>query len=138
MSKNRAIKSVENSGSIVRFKIGGLIVFSVSLILVSAMLTYALAAFHSNGLNLDNKPRLPGDPGSASQIASKPPATIPPWGELFTHDINIERPEEYVGFEVNTDKVPDLGLRGNAAERSPRGNGFVRVDAQPNRARPLA
>jgi len=76
-----------------RFSLPGLIGFSLALIVVTSLLTWfivraSLAASHASSasMSLDDAPR---------------PAKVPQWGELMERDILLDRPDEYVAFELD-------------------------------------
>jgi len=77
----------------VRFSPLGLIGFSVALIVATSLLTWfivrhsvAASASTLAAMSLDDAP---------------PPAKVPPWGELLERDILLDRPDEYVAFELD-------------------------------------
>lgn len=117
MTEKSFTGSKPNDKSIIQFSLKGLTVFSVSLFLASALLTYALASLHFNNSDVEGKMLLFGKSKNTNQIADKPVTPLPPWGELLTYDINIERPEEYVPFEANTNKVPAWIFGGMKSEQ---------------------
>jgi hypothetical protein len=89
-----------HKGFHVQFNLIGLVVFTVSLVMATGFLAFALGR---NG----NKP------GGISSLVStnaarvdKPPAEMPPWGELLAYDTQLERPEEYTAMELNRISEP--------------------------------
>src|SRR5687767_5775278 len=84
-------------GALIQFTLAGLIVFTVCLVLVVAMVTFALVRF---------LPRNPGD--STASVASNgthsnpdaAPIPMAPWGELQMFDLELEPPEEYLAFDL--------------------------------------
>ena len=91
------VKQKENSrdGFHVQFNLVGLVVFSVSLVAVTGALSYAFA----RPLNKSNS-----RPELGKTEADVRPAEVPPWGEFSAYDIELERPEEYVAFEIGRAK----------------------------------
>src|SRR4030095_841270 len=51
------------------------------------------------------KTGLPADFGKPRGMGTEP-ATVPPWGEFVTYDIELEQPQEYVAFEATADRTP--------------------------------
>src|SRR5262245_43338638 len=97
----------------VQFNLLGLVVFSMSLVLATGLLEFALARPFN---------KTPGPSTSASSSPSgpaidRPPADIPPWGEFSAYDIELERPEEYAAFELNRDKTPPWVFTGMKPEQ---------------------
>jgi hypothetical protein len=103
MSKPKS-KSPEVSGStVVQFNLWGLVIFSISLVLASGIFAYALA-------------KRPGAAGKSSPAGlalatgnstnELPTADLPAWGDLIVRDIELERPEEYVAYEANSNQPP--------------------------------
>ncbi len=98
-------KAPENpaAGVHIRFNLLGLALFSAALILATGLLSLALE--HP----LKPSARRPAPvtaPAAATTLADAPPAVVPPWGELLTQDVEIERPEEFLGLQTNTNWVP--------------------------------
>lgn len=89
------------SANVFRFNLIGLVVFCLCLIATSALITWKVA-------------------GPRYESASGPALNIPdpdeqdrfvftrqgPWGELFTQDISLERPVEYLNDEMKTIQPP--------------------------------
>jgi hypothetical protein len=107
-AKEKQIKAQEREEFRIRFNLPGLVFFSMSLIAATGVLVFvlerpsreasiqpaALVASVSSGSDAD-KPFGP----------DKPPKETPPWGELFTQNVRIDLPEEYVLLEEGDNKV---------------------------------
>jgi hypothetical protein len=99
-------KSHARSGFIVQLNLTGLVIFSVSLVVAAALVTYGLVVSRSNSGNGNDRPHLSASPSSSDQHNDVPPQEVPPWGELKTFDVDLEQPEEYIAFEMDTNRVP--------------------------------
>lgn len=89
--------SPRGSSSRIRLTLKGLISLCVSLVVSSSLLTHFL------GNRTDTVPAKTA--ASSPEIAPPPAGELPPWGDLVTLDIDLEQPEEYVSFEVTTDRI---------------------------------
>lgn len=93
-------KGAEKEVFRVQFNLVGLVIFSVSLILATGALSFALSSPPNKS---------DGQFSRANTSAEKndpTPAIVPPWGELITYDVEMERPEEFTAMEVNEIGVP--------------------------------
>jgi hypothetical protein len=107
MTNKRSSKSPETISGHIRFNALGLALFSAALVITSGLLTATLLKNRS-GLSLRN-----ASPETAPLSSdTKPHGTMPAWGELITYDIDLEQPEEYVGFELATNKTPQWVFTG--------------------------
>ena len=112
MENRSHTKSPHNTDGHIRFNAVGLAVFIVSLVIASGLLTASL-------LNRQTEPVAPPSKQVAlSAPHAKPPGTIPAWGELITDDIDLEQPEEYVGFELAANKPPQWVFTGSTREQT--------------------
>jgi hypothetical protein len=90
-------KGAEKEAFRVQFNLISLVIFSVSLILATGALSFALST----------SPNKIGRPLSAEQAAVvHPPDNIPAWGELITYDVEMERPEEFTAMEIENVGIP--------------------------------
>jgi hypothetical protein len=85
----------------VRLNLTGLAFFSAALVLAGGLLAAGLMTWKIQKQ----------DTGSGSrQVADSPGLATaqdePPWGDLMTVEIEVERPEEYVASEINTNRPP--------------------------------
>ncbi len=91
------------AGVHIRFNLLGLSLFSAALILATGLLSLAL----ERPLKQPTSRPVPTvGPLAANSAKDVPPAVVPPWGELLTEDVEIERPEEFLGLQTNTNWVP--------------------------------
>lgn len=83
-----------HSSRTIQFNVWGLAGFSAVLILATGLLTWFLLTYTGVGRFpvLDSRGRV------------KPPGDLPAWGELVTYDVDLEQPEEYVAFEIETNR----------------------------------
>ena len=104
VANNNNNRASSESAGFIQFKPAGLALFSISLIVVTGLLTALLMENYA-------RPALPKQPAAVTTPASSsadatPPGEMPPWGELLTHDIDLEQPEEYVAFELSQKQPP--------------------------------
>lgn len=101
MAKTRNPISSESVSGHIRFNALGLALFSTALVLATGLLTAALVKDRNHSI-------IERDSTAAGSRTpqSKPPGAVPAWGELVTYDIDLEQPEEYIGFELTTNKTP--------------------------------
>ncbi|HEX4342297.1 MAG TPA: hypothetical protein VH255_02845 [Verrucomicrobiae bacterium] len=92
-------KTADRAG--VQFSLLGLIVFSVLLMGIGALVSYGFAASHLKATRMVSS----SDVGPA-------PTNLPPWGELLVRDAELEQPEEYVAFELQTNRVEQWTFAG--------------------------
>lgn len=82
----------------VQFNLLGLVLFTVSLVTVTGVLSFALAR---------PAPRTgQARAGSLDLADDRPPQEMPPWGELMAYDTQMERPQEYMAWEIKSSGVP--------------------------------
>jgi hypothetical protein len=111
MAKEKAKQPPENGKFHVQFNLSGLVIFSMSLILATGLLSIALG----HPLNrLGDKLFSFG----GSTKSEQPPGNIAPWGEFSTYDMELERPEEYVAFEIAQNKNPSWIFDGMKPEQA--------------------
>jgi hypothetical protein len=99
--------SVSNArrGNVIQFSLGGLIAFAVSIVLASGFLFLGLTEVGS--AESKGKAGLPDFfRDDAGNVEPKPSGDLPPWGELMTRDIEMERPGEYITEKIETNTVP--------------------------------
>jgi len=88
-------------GTIIQLHLTGLIVFSISIIAASVLLTYGL-------LKSPTSPRkdILSVPGQGNLDSSESEQTNPPSsGQLVLREIELEQPEEYVAYETATNRL---------------------------------
>ena len=104
--------STSRGGVLIQLNLIGLLVFSAALVVASVLVTRGMLADRSVA---DLKPAsVPSvemtAPGNSSRVRdeSNPPA----WGQLFTANIELEQPEEYLGYELATNRVETWTFEG--------------------------
>ena len=89
----------------------GIIVFSVSLVLASALMTYAFVKIHESGGGESYSQKLYTDTNSVGTVETEL-TNVPPWGQLTVRDIDLEQPDEYVAYEIGTNRVETWTFEG--------------------------
>src|ERR1035441_9866449 len=110
---------VSHAGSVFRFTLAGLIVFSLALFAGASFIGYKLAAGTRQDLKADTFAVNPKDKTRSVHVG--------PWGELITRDIELERPAEYLTEEVNSPQPETWtfsGLKPDAVEALLARNGL--------------
>ncbi|MEY4385676.1 MAG: hypothetical protein RLY20_959 [Verrucomicrobiota bacterium] len=113
MANKRSSNSQETISGHIRFNALGLALFSAALVITSGLLTAALVK-HNQAQPTKAAPQ----EQPAAHSDTKPKGPIPAWGELVTYDIDLEQPEEYVGFELATNRVPHWNFAGMTREQT--------------------
>lgn len=90
-------------GNTFQFTLAGIIIFSLSLIAGTALLTYKLAAV--------SRPKL-ADTFTQDANDKTRSIHVGPWGELLMRDISLERPVEYLTEEVTSPQPEVWTLNG--------------------------
>jgi len=95
------------SANVFWFNLTGLVVFCLCLIAASALITWKIASSRHEAppgpaLNIP-------DPDEQDRFVFTRQG---PWGELFTQDISLERPVEYLNDEMKTIQPPVWTFRG--------------------------
>ena len=110
MAGKKKIGNRPDAGVTIQLHLMGIVVFSASLVLASALVTYGLLKVHDGGggRNLPNS-MPPPIPSERVEIEM---TNVPPWGQLTMRDIDLEQPEEYVAYEINTNRVETWTFEG--------------------------
>ena len=108
MAAKKYAEPKDSNGTLIQFTLSGLVIFSVSLVAVSAWLTYALT---TRGFTR-------GSAATPTATTADTPGVVGPWGELKTSNIQLERPKEYVAYEVMTNAPPAWVFGGMTPERA--------------------
>ena len=93
-----------DAGVTIQLHLLGIVVFSASLVLASALVTYGFVRIHEAGGGGRNSPQLHTDTNSAG-IVEIETTNVPPWGQLSVRNIDLEQPEEYAAYETDTNRV---------------------------------
>jgi len=100
-----------DAGVTIQLHLLGIIVFSVSLVLASALVTYGFVKVHEASGGGRNSPKLYAVTNSIGTVETEM-TNVPSWGQLTVHDIDLEQPEEYVAYEINTNRVETWTFEG--------------------------
>lgn len=92
----------------VQFNLFGLVIFSVSLIVASGLVSFALA----RPLDKFSTRIISSFKSERNDSTDLAPKETPPWGELMTYDVEMERPEEYAAMEINSIARPTWTFEG--------------------------
>jgi hypothetical protein len=92
----------DSGATVIQVNLLGLIVFSVALVAASGLLTYGLFGRQSKKEGESLKRVLDSTSASITQWQGE----TPPWGQLLTRNIELEKPDEYVAFETTTNHPP--------------------------------
>ena len=103
-----------NGSTVIQFSLLGLVVFSISLILASGSVAYWAAGKHAPGAVISQISYAP-QPGVTNDATSD---NTNPWGELSIRNIQLERPEEYVAYEANSNQPPSWTFVGMTPDQS--------------------
>ena len=92
-----------DAGVTIQLHLLGIIVFSASLVLASALVTYGFVKVHEarSGGNLA---KLYTDIGPNGSVETEM-TNVPAWGQLTIRNIDLEQPQEYVAYKTNTNGV---------------------------------
>lgn len=107
MAHNTRSKSTETVSGHIRFNALGLALFSAALVVAAGLLTATLLKHHPEPASQNSSDEMPPHHPDA-----KPAGITPAWGELVTYDIDLEQPEEYIGFELANNKTPQWVFTG--------------------------
>jgi hypothetical protein len=107
MAAKKQQEASPSGGVTIQLHPAGLMIFSVALVAAAALVTYGLAnpraaarMFSQSSAGLD-------DSGNVVEAAS-----IPAGGQLVVHDLDLEQPDEYVAYEIDTNKVETWTFEG--------------------------
>src|SRR5262245_55959874 len=97
MPDSKQDETRNRGGFHVQFNLLGLVVFTVSLVVTTGVLSFTLArAAHKSSEPTVSTTQAAG----VDRTTARPPQTVPPWGELITYDTQMERPEEFAAMEM--------------------------------------
>jgi hypothetical protein len=100
----------KNAGGVtIQLHLAGLVVFSVALVAAAALVTYGLVRSHDSG-GKTSPPIYTDISGDGSMEVEM--TNIPPSGQLTVRDIDLEQPDEYVAYEINTNRVESWTFAG--------------------------
>jgi hypothetical protein len=107
MAKIQTTKKTEAIRGEIRFSSLSLALFSAVLVVATGLVT--------SWITRSVKEPLTTNPAPAENVNAGEPrvsAATPPWGDLVTYDIDLEQPDEYVGFELSTNQPPQWMFSG--------------------------
>ena len=106
-------KQPDRSGStFIQLNLLGLVIFSVSLVVASGLLTFGLISWHDRRDAPIAQSRAVSAGKTSGGSVSSWQGETPPWGDLVTYNIELEKPDEYVAFESNTNRPPSWAFPG--------------------------
>jgi hypothetical protein len=101
------------TNTVIRFSLTGFLLFTGTLILVSGVLTFSAARSALSREPARSAVALDEADESGADAA---PDVLPPWGELWVREIDLDRPDEYASFEVDPQR-PAWFFRGATREQ---------------------
>ncbi|MGA2789031.1 MAG: hypothetical protein ABSF60_16045 [Verrucomicrobiota bacterium] len=117
MSDKKTESSPAGGGVLVQVNLIGLIIFSAVLVATAALMTHGLDTTHHEA----------GDGRTASKIQSQPapdysrsvvePSNVSACGQLITHDIDLEEPDEYVTYDTTAEKGETWTFEGTTPDK---------------------
>jgi hypothetical protein len=110
MAAKKRNGNLSDAGVTIQLHLLGIIVFSVSLVAAASLVTYGLVKVHAGDGN-GNFPKLYSDTNFYGTLDIET-TNIQPWGQLTVRDIDLEQPEEYVAYEINTNTVETWTFEG--------------------------
>lgn len=113
MASRKRIEQHSTAGVTIQLHLVGMIVFSVSLVLASALATYGVVKIRNAGGGAkapDSAALLPAT--NHYGMVDLKEANVPPWGQLIERDIDLQRPEEYAAFQINTNNAETWTFEG--------------------------
>jgi hypothetical protein len=115
---SKKIENKRTGGEVtIQLNLTGLIIFSVALILAAALVTYGLVEPRNRAGTGETAAQTSPNLDESMVVAEA--TNFPPCGQLVLRDLDLEQPEEYVAYEINTNKVTTWifeGIRPEAAQ----------------------
>jgi hypothetical protein len=104
MAAKKRTEKQSDAGVTIQLHLLGIVVFSISLVLASALVTYGFIKVHATVASGGN---LAGHHSTTNYygIVDVKATNVPPWGQLVERDIDLEQPEEYVAYEISTNRM---------------------------------
>jgi hypothetical protein len=103
MAEKKKSGNRSDAGVTIQLHLVGIIVFSVALVLASGLATYGFVKVHGAAGGPNNLPRLYAATNSSGTVELET-TNLPPWGQVIVRDIDLEQPEEYAAYEINTNR----------------------------------
>jgi hypothetical protein len=126
VKKSKHSASPSSGGITIQLNLIGLIIFSVALVVTAALVTYGLVRGQSATTGRkDTALALTNTENNITEAKE-----MPPWGQLITRELDLEQPEEYIAYEVMTNKVETWTFEGitPAAAKSVMQNAGLEAD----------
>ena len=111
MTDKTKIKNHSNAGVTIQLHLVGVVIFSLSLLLASGLLTYGFVKVHELGSAEGNATKFYTFTNASGTVEIEMTNT-PPWGQLTVRDIDLEQPDEYVAYEIDTNCVEKWTFEG--------------------------
>jgi hypothetical protein len=111
MAIKTKIENHSNAGVTIQLHLIGVVIFSLSLLLASGLLTYGFFKVHENGRR-EGSSANPHTFTNTFGIVETEMTNIPPWGQLTVRDIDLEQPDEYIAYEIDTNRVETWTFEG--------------------------
>jgi hypothetical protein len=103
MAAKKRIEPHSTAGVTIQLHLLGIVVFSVALVLASALATYGFVKIRDAGGGVPAKGSITFLPTTNYYgIVDIKETNVPPWGQLVERDIDLQRPEEYAAYDIKT------------------------------------
>jgi hypothetical protein len=112
MASKKRIEQHSTAGVTIQLHLVGMVVFSVSLVLASALATYGVVKIRNAGGGAKDSSITLLPATNYYGIVDIKEANVPPWGQLVQRDIDLQRPEEYAAYETDTNRVETWTFEG--------------------------
>ncbi|HEU6447441.1 MAG TPA: hypothetical protein VFV23_03260 [Verrucomicrobiae bacterium] len=104
MRGRKSDSNASSGGVTIQLHLVGVVIFSLALIVASALVTYGLTNFRNKSSDM-NFPAGSNSRVTLDGIVETEMTNVPSWGQLSVRDIDLEQPDEYVGYETTTNRV---------------------------------
>jgi hypothetical protein len=94
MIRTKRREHTTDGGTVIQFSVLGLVVFSVSLVMAAAVAVYTMDRSSRKAPETNSKTVI------NAEARTNPPASLAPWGDLITSDVQLDPPDEYLAFEL--------------------------------------
>jgi hypothetical protein len=116
MSAKKRSEDKNGGGVTIQLQLAGLVLFSLALVVAAALVTYGLMKFRDSAVapavsNIHTGTNLDGTVDIET-------TNVPPWGQLTLRDIDLEQPDEYVAYEINTNRVEKWTFAGMTPDQA--------------------
>jgi hypothetical protein len=116
MSVKKTSELHSSGGALVQVNLTGLIIFSVALVATAALVTFGWVELRFQGnkepaVALHNTAQ--NNVGRNAILEQKNP---PSWGQILSRDIELEQPEEYLAYDIVTNRTETWTFEGMTPE----------------------